>query len=91
MDKYDELYERASEIFEKYNPCNFKEGNCEYLEEGCTIKCLGCIVWFCSHVSKVLPKEIVEELEEIMEKAHKLGFYYIREPKEVTIRRLNSK
>ena len=61
--KYDELYERASEVVRKVNPCRIKDGKCragehvedglcchgcEYLgPDGCTTQALGCRMYLC--------------------------------------------
>jgi hypothetical protein len=71
--KYDELYEKASQILKKYNPCqvenwvcergrqggeNFCCRCCEHLsKKGCTVKALYCRVWLCNYALQNLRRQ----------------------------------
>lgn len=65
---YDELYNTASRLREKENPCNIIEGHCkyrkygcccsgcEYLSDvGCTVKSLSCKLWLCKESRRDKP------------------------------------
>lgn len=62
--KYDELYEQASGVVRKHNPCKITDGKCAAKRsianglcckecphlgpDGCTTKSLGCKIWLCT-------------------------------------------
>lgn len=75
---YDTLYEKASLIIAKYNPCSFKNGECfnygccygckHLSENGCTVKALSCKLWLCDEARLKFP-ECATELDALEKEA----------------------
>ena len=84
---YDELYERASLVLAKYDPCRIRDGEClrgepccggcDHLseEKGCVVKSLACKLWLCHRAKEVFPEcaAVLDELKKIARSNRFLG------------------
>lgn len=82
---YDELYLKAQQVLDQYNPCNISSdgksctggtpccGGCEHLGlRGCTVQSLACKFWLCSY-AKEKNQECAVELEKLLQIAQDQG------------------
>lgn len=87
---YDELYEKASLVLAKYDPCRIRDGEClrgepccddsdgrcKYFSNECTVKSLACRLWLCDEAREAFPECAIalDELKKIAKDSRFLDY-----------------
>jgi hypothetical protein len=99
--EYDRLYNEASKLIKKYNPCKITDGKClnggpkcccggcrfEYLTStGCSVQSLGCRLFLCGFAIETAP-QIRSKMDRLREYARYLALNEVYYNKEQTLER----